>query len=106
MNRWQYTNPEKGLISFLNLRFLDDNKQSGQLAYDPKVHKFGHSVWGSEVDTRRIEFSGKVGYVNPEITYQILGRRVSYSSQNHGSYCRNRRDAIDHKRDVASVIYN
>ena len=37
MNRWQYTNLEKGLISFLNVRFLDDQKQSGQLAYDPKT---------------------------------------------------------------------
>ena len=106
MNRWQYTNPEKGLISFLNLRFLDDNKQSGQLAYDPKVHKFGHSVWGSEVDTRRIEFSGKLGYVNPEIPYQSLGLQVSYSSHNQDSYFGNRTYEIDHKSVFTNLIYN
>lgn len=106
MNRWQYTNPEKGLISFLNLRFLDDNKQSGQLAYDPKVHKFGHSVWGSEVDTRRIEFSGKLGYVNPEIPYQSLGLQVSYSSHNQDSYFGNRTYEINHKSVFTNLIYN
>ena len=106
MNRWQYTNPEKGLISFLNLRFLDDNKQSGQLAYDPKVHKFSHSVWGSEVDTRRIEFSGKLGYVNPEIPYQSLGLQVSYSSHNQDSYFGNRTYEIDHKSVFTNLIYN
>ena len=30
MNRWQYQNPEKGWVSFFNLRFLSDDKQVGQ----------------------------------------------------------------------------
>ncbi len=106
MNRWQYTNLEKGLISFLNVRYLDDQKQSGQLAYDPKIHKFGNSVWGSEVDTKRFDFSGKFGYVNPEIPYQSLGVQLAYSNHKQDSYFGSRTYDINHKSVYANLVYN
>lgn len=106
MNRWQYINPEKGVISFLNIRFLDDQKQSGQLAYDPKIHKFGNSVWGSEVDTKRFDFSGKFGYVNPEIPYQSLGVQLAYSNHEQDSYFGSRTYDINHKSVYTNLIYN
>lgn len=106
MNRWQYTNLEKGLISFLNFRFLDDKKQSGQINYDPNVHKFGNAVWGSEVDTRRFDFSGKFGYVNPEIPYQSLGLQLAFSSHKQDSYFGNRIYDINHKSLYSNLIYN
>jgi len=106
MNRWQYTNPEKGLISFFNLRFLDDKKQSGQLDYNPKVHKFSNTFWGSEVNTKRLEFSGKFGYVNPEIPYQSLGLQLAYSGHNQNSYFGNRTYDINHKSVYTSLVYN
>ncbi len=106
MNRWQYTNLEKGLISFLNFRFLDDKKQSGQINYDPNVHKFGNAVWGSEVDTRRFDFSGKFGYVNPEIPYHSLGLQLAFSNHKQDSYFGNRIYDINHKSLYSNLIYN
>lgn len=106
MNRWQYTNLEKGLISFLNFRFLDDKKQSGQINYDPNLHKFGNAVWGSEVDTRRFDFSGKFGYVNPEIPYQSLGLQLAFSDHKQDSYFGNRIYQIDHKSVYTNLVYN
>jgi outer membrane receptor for ferrienterochelin and colicin len=106
MNRWQYTNLEKGLISFLNFRFLNDKKQSGQINYDPNVHKFGNAVWGSEVDTRRFDFSGKFGYVNPKIPYQSLGLQLSYSGHDQNSYFGNRIYDINHKSLYSNLVYN
>ena len=106
MNRWQYTNLEKGLISFLNFRFLDDKKQSGQINYNPNVHKFGNAVWGSEVDTRRFDFSGKFGYVNPEIPYQSLGLQLAFSNHKQDSYFGNRIYDINHKSLYSNLIYN
>ena len=106
MNRWQYTNLEKGLISFLNFRFLEDKKQSGQINYDPNVHKFGNAVWGSEVDTRRFDFSGKFGYVNPEIPYQSLGLQLAFSNHKQDSYFGNRIYDINHKSLYSNLIYN
>ena len=34
-NRWQYQNPEKGWVSFFNVRFLNDEKQVGQRTTTP-----------------------------------------------------------------------
>ena len=39
MNRWQYTDPVKGFVSFINLKFLNDEKQTGQLDFNPKTDK-------------------------------------------------------------------
>ena len=106
MNRWQYTNLEKGLVSFLNVRYLGDQKQAGQVAYDPKSHKFGSSIWGSEVDTKRFDFSGKFGYVNPDIPYQSLGLQLAFSNHKQNSYFGNRIYDINHKSVFANLIYN
>ena len=106
MNRWQYTNPRKGLISFFNFRFLDDKKQSGQINYDSNIHKFGNTVWGSEVNTKRLEFSGKFGYVNPKIPYQSLGLQAAYSGHNQNSYFGNRTYDINQKSVYVSLVYN
>ncbi|MDG1778328.1 MAG: TonB-dependent receptor [Flavobacteriaceae bacterium] len=106
MNRWQYINQEKGLIGFFNARFLDDQKQSGQIVYDPSVHKFGGSVWGSEVDTKRHEFSAKLGYVNPEIPYQSLGFQLAYSNHEQDSYFGSRTYDIGHRSFYTNLVYN
>ncbi|WP_067145558.1 TonB-dependent receptor [Pseudotamlana agarivorans] len=86
MNRWQYTNLEKGLVSFINLKFLNDEKQTGQLNFDPHTDKLTTNAWGSEIDTRRYEVSGKIGYVNPNIPYQSIGVQAAFSSHEQESY--------------------
>lgn len=106
MNRWQFTNPEKGLISFLNIRYLDDQKQAGQMDYDPSLHKFMGEVWGSEVETKRFDVSGKLGYVNPELPYQSMGLQLAFSRHDQNSYFGNRTYDINHKSFYANVIYN
>ena len=106
MNKWQYTNLQKGLIGFLNFRFLEDQKQTGQVDYNPSVHKFGSDIWGSEVDTKRFDFSGKFGYVNPEIPYQSLGIQLAYSLHKQQAYFGNRIYDINHKSVYSNLVYN
>ena len=106
MNKWQYTNLEKGLVTLINFRFLDDQKQTGQANYNPSIHKFGGTVWGSEVDTKRFDFSGKFGYINPEITYQSLGFQLAYSQHEQAAYFGNRIYDIDHKSVYTNLVYN
>ena len=106
MNKWQYTNLQKGLIGFLNFRFLEDQKQTGQVDYNPSVHKFGSDIWGSEVDTKRFDFSGKFGYVNPEIPYQSLGIQLAYSLHEQQAYFGNRIYDINHKSVYSNLVYN
>jgi outer membrane receptor for ferrienterochelin and colicin len=106
MNRWQYSNLEKGLISFLNVRYLNDEKQSGQFNFDPKTDRLSNTIWGSEIDTKRFEVSGKFGYVNPEIPYQSLGLQLSYSNHTQDSYFGLNDYAIRHESLYSNVVYN
>jgi len=106
MNRWQYTNPEKGLVSFINFRYLNDGKQAGQVNFDPDTDRLTTNFWGSEIDTERIEGSFKLGYVNPEIPYQSLGFQMAYSHHNQDSYFGLRIYDIEHNSFYSNLIYN
>ena len=86
MNRWQYQNAETGWVSFLNLRYLSDDKQVGQVDFNPDVDRFSTNVWGSEIDTRRFDSSVKLGYVFPELPFQSFGFQAAYSNHNQDSY--------------------
>lgn len=106
MNRWQYTNPEKGLVTFVNLRYLDDEKQSGQLNFNPDTDRLTTNAWGSEIDTRRYEVSAKLGYVNPEIPWQSLGVQFAFSNHKQDSYFGLNEYNIEHTSIYSNLIYN
>lgn len=106
MNRWQYTNGEKGLVSFINLRYLNDEKQAGQLSFDPERDRGTTNFWGSEINTERFEISTKLGYVNPEIPYQSLGFQTAYSSHKQNSYFGLNIYDIRHNSFYSNLIYN
>ena len=106
MNRWQYTDPEKGLVSFINLKFLNDEKQSGQLDFNPNTDKLTTNSWGSEIDTRRYEIATKLGYVNPEVPWQSLGVQTAFSSHTQESYFGLNTYDITHNSLYANAIYN
>jgi len=106
MNRWQYTDPEKGFVSFINLRYLSDDKQSGQLDFDPETDKLTTNAWGSEIDTKRYELSAKLGYVNPEIPWQSLGVQFALSNHKQESYFGLNQYDIEHTSIYSNVTYN
>lgn len=106
MNRWQYTNPEKGFVSFINVRYLNDAKQSGQLNFNPDTDRLTTNAWGSEISTERFEVSAKLGYVNPEVPWQSLGVQFAYSSHNQDSYFGLNQYDINHNSVYSNVIYN
>ena len=106
MNRWQYTNPEKGVVSFINLRYLNDNTQSGQIDFDPERDKGTTNFWGSEIETERFEVTTKLGYVNPEIPYQSLGFQTAFSHHNQESYFGLNVYDIQHTSFYSNLVYN
>lgn len=106
MNRWQYTDTEKGFVSFLNVRYLNDEKQTGQVDFDPDTDKLTTNAWGSEIDTQRFEISGKMGYVNPEIPWQSLGLQFAFSNHEQQSYFGLNEFNIKHNSIYSNVIYN
>src|SRR5690606_12694549 len=46
MNRWQFSDPENGWISFLTWQYLKDHKQTGQMDFDPEQDKLTTNSWG------------------------------------------------------------
>ena len=106
MNRWQYTNTQKGIVTFLNLKYLDDYKQSGQVNFNPDIDKLTTNYWGSEIDTKRYEISTKFGYVNPNIPWQSIGVQMALSNHNQESYFGLNEYDIEHTSVYSNVIYN
>jgi len=106
MNRWQYTDTEKGWVSFINFRYLTDNKQTGQLDYNPDIHKKSSIFWGSEIETERFETSVKLGYVFPEMPYKSFGLQFAYSDHKQNSYYGLKDYNIKHKSFYANLIFN
>ena len=106
MNRWQYTNPEKGFVSFINFSYLDDSKQTGQLNFNPDTDKLTTNAWGSEIDTKRLDVSVKTGYVNPNIPWQSIGVQTAFSSHKQNSYFGLNTYDILHNSLYVNGIYN
>ncbi|MDD3004992.1 TonB-dependent receptor plug domain-containing protein [Flavobacterium sp.] len=86
LNRWQYTNAEKGWVSFMNFRYMNDQKQTGEIDFDKNRDKGTTNYWGSEINTERFDFSSKVGYVFPNMPYQSLGFQNAFTSHKQNSY--------------------
>ena len=106
MNRWQYTNAEKGWVSFLNVRYMNDEKQTGQVNFDPEKDKFTTNSWGSEINTERFDFSSKIGYVWPEMPYQSIGFQNAFTSHNQRSYFGLNQYNIKQQSYYSNLIFN
>ena len=106
MNRWQYTDAEKGWVSFINFRYMNDEKQTGQVDFNPAKDKGTTNHWGSEIDTKRFDVSAKVGYVYPEMPFQSIGFQVAYSNHEQESYFGLRNYNIQHKSVYSNIIFN
>ncbi|WP_299674009.1 TonB-dependent receptor domain-containing protein [uncultured Tenacibaculum sp.] len=106
MNRWQYVDNETGWVSFLNFRYLNDRKQTGELNFDPDVDKKTTNAWGSEIKTSRFDFSGKLGYVFPELPFQSMGLQLAYSNHDQESYFGLRDYNIQHQSVYSNFIFN
>lgn len=106
LNRWQYNDVEKGIVSFLNVRYMNDEKQSGQTFFNPETDKLTTNAWGSEIKTEKIEVSNKTGYVFPNMPYQSIGFQNSFQSHKQDSYFGLNQYNIHQKSLYSNLIFN
>ena len=106
MNRWQFTDAEKGWVSFINVRFLNDEKQTGELNFNPDMDRGTTNNWGSEIDTKRFDTSFKLGYVFPELPFQSIGFQMAYSNHQQDSYFGLNVYDIKHQSMYSNLIFN
>ena len=106
LNRWQYSNAEKGWVSFLNLNYMKDERQAGQIDYNPLTDKGTTNAWGSEVNSERFTLSNKTGYVFPDTPYKSIGLQNSFQSHRQNSYFGLNSYDIHQKSWYGNLIYN
>jgi len=86
LNRYQYYNPESGIVSFINFRYMNDKKQTGEVDFDKDRDKGTTNYWGSEINTKRFDVSSKIGYVFPDMPFQSIGFQNAFNTHNQKSY--------------------
>mgnify|MGYP001160819706 FL=1 len=106
LNRWQYTNAQKGWVSFGSFRWMKDDKQIGAVGFSPTSDRNSSALWGSEISTARFDSSLRVGYVFPEVPYQSFGFQSSYSNHKQEAYYGFRQYDIDHESFYANLLFN
>lgn len=106
MNRWQYIDAAKGWVSFINVRYMQDEKQTGELDFDPERDRGSTNFWGSEIDTRRFDFSSKLGYVFPELPFQSFGFQFAYSNHEQDSYFGLNVYDVQHQSIYSNLLFN
>jgi outer membrane receptor for ferrienterochelin and colicin len=102
-NRWQYINLEKGIVSFLGLRYMKEDKSAGEDVANLKLKRM---PWLSEINTQRFDSNFKFGYVNPNIPYQSIGFQMAYSNHEQISFFGNRNYNINQDSFYSSFLYN
>ena len=105
-NRWQYANLETGWVSFLNVRFMKDEKQTGEINFNPDRDKLTTNFWGSEINTERLDFSSKVGYVFKDMPYQSIGFQNAFNSHDQQSYFGLNQYNIKQSSYYSNLIFN
>lgn len=106
LNRYQYYNAEKGWVSFMNFRYMNDKKQTGELDFDSKKDKGTTNYWGSEINTERLDVATKVGYVFPDMPYQSIGFQNAFDSHNQHSYFGLNQYNIKQSSYYSNLIFN
>ena len=102
-NRYQYTDLEKGIVSFLGFRYMKNDKKAGEDVANLKLKRM---AWVSEIKTDRFDSNFKLGYVNPRIPYRSTGFQMAYSAHNQKSFFGLRDYNIKQNSFYSSFLYN
>ena len=106
LNRWQFTNTEKGWVGFGTIHLMQDQKQVGALEFNNENDRGQNRLWGSEINTNRIDASLKIGYVFPEFSFRSFGFQSAYSQHKQEAYYGFRVYDIDHQSLYTNFLYN
>ncbi|HQQ98464.1 MAG TPA: TonB-dependent receptor [Cyclobacteriaceae bacterium] len=85
VNRWTY-NSGTGWLGQVAIKYLDDTKQGGQVGFNPERDKFTTNKYGFEINTKRTELVGKLGYQFAGKPYKSFGFQFNALQHDHDSY--------------------
>jgi outer membrane receptor for ferrienterochelin and colicins len=84
INRWVF-NSGTGWLGQLGVKILRDTKIGGQVGFE-EMDKFTFNRYGVQIDTRRFEAWGKLGYQFPMKPFKSIGLQLSATSHEHDSF--------------------
>ena len=102
LNRWQYNNTEKGIVSFLNIKYFKDEKTGGTLNQDV----LSPLSWASKVNTDKVELSHKIGYLFPDMPFQSIGFQQAFQYNKMNSQFGANSHQINHKSYFSNLLFN
>lgn len=103
INRWVF-NSGTGWLGQFGIKILRDDKLGGQVDYMPQ-DKFMMMKYGLEINTKRTELWGKLGYQFPMKPYKSIGLQLSATQHDHDSYFGMTTHAALEKSGYANLIY-
>jgi outer membrane receptor for ferrienterochelin and colicin len=83
-NRWDYFG--KNITWRFGAKYIDETRKGGQTGYNFKTPSDQQELYGIYIQSRRVEAFSKLGYVNPEKTYQSMALIANYTGHNQDSY--------------------
>ncbi|HEY0654185.1 MAG TPA: TonB-dependent receptor [Chryseosolibacter sp.] len=103
VNRWVF-NSGNGWLGQFGVKVLRDDKLGGQVDFMPS-DKFTMMKYGLEINTKRTELWGKLGYQFPMKPYKSIGLQLSATSHDHDSYYGFIGHTANEKSGYANLIY-
>lgn len=85
---------------------MKDEKQTGEINFEPKRDKLTTNYWGSEINTERIDFTSKIGYVFKDMPFQSIGFQNAFSSHDQQSYFGLNQYDIKQQSYYSNLIFN
>jgi len=107
LNRFQYTNLEKGLVGFFDFNYVFDERVYGENEYiDGIIFAENQNYWGGKTDSEILKINFKFGYVDPMITYRSLGLQFAYTGIDMGSSFGFRNHDTKQTSIYSNLVYN
>lgn len=75
-NRWDYHNNKSGVEGQLNVQWVQDRKESGQVTHGEDVM---HDLYRADIDGDRIQVYGKLGYIFTDKRYNSFGSQWGFT---------------------------
>ncbi len=106
LNRWQYTNAEKGIVAFISGRYLRDLKRAGEVGFDQRKDRYTHNKWGSNIETNKADVSAKLGYVFPDMPFQSMGLQTNFNYYDQKSFFGVNEYNVNHQSFYSNYIFS
>ncbi|HQW04175.1 MAG TPA: TonB-dependent receptor, partial [Saprospiraceae bacterium] len=74
-NRWDYHNNKSGVEGQLNVQYVQDRKEGGQVSHGGDTH----DLYRTPINIDRVQAFGKLGYVFPNKRYNSLGSQWGFT---------------------------